>query len=228
VVVESSVLLAEALGIALGGVCDTHPVTVRGGSTTVSTISEVLRGSPDVVLVDSDLGPYVDSAALVDDLARCGLWVLVLTNRIGGDARRGEFLRRGAVGAISKEDGLAPVRTALERAIARQPVMDPRQARRLVAVAHRTNAAALAERERLASLTVREHEVLEMLMAGRTATQIARAGSVSELTVRSQIRSILSKLHVSSQVAAVATAYRCGWTPGAEVSGVVRVAPVRD
>jgi DNA-binding NarL/FixJ family response regulator len=63
-------------------------------------------------------------------------------------------------------------------------------------------------------LSRRERQVLIALMRGETATQISRESYVSLPTVRSQIRSILVKLGVSSQLAAVVLAYRSGW-PGA-------------
>jgi DNA-binding CsgD family transcriptional regulator len=53
-------------------------------------------------------------------------------------------------------------------------------------------------------LTPREAQVLERLSEGDTASEIALADYVAVATVRSQIRSILRKLDVSSQLAAVA------------------------
>ena len=60
-------------------------------------------------------------------------------------------------------------------------------------------------------LSARERQVLSALMRGETARDISRQSFVSLPTVRSQIRSILIKLGVSSQLAAVVLAYRSGW-----------------
>jgi DNA-binding NarL/FixJ family response regulator len=62
-------------------------------------------------------------------------------------------------------------------------------------------------------LTRREQQVLLALMRGSTAREISREAYVSLPTVRSHIRSVLSKLGVSTQLAAVVLAYRSGW-PG--------------
>mgnify|MGYP000607291262 CR=1 FL=1 len=62
-------------------------------------------------------------------------------------------------------------------------------------------------------LTARESEVLYDLMQGRNADAIAEASFVSVTTVRTHIRSILRKLDVSSQLAAVAMATGAGWKP---------------
>ena len=62
------------------------------------------------------------------------------------------------------------------------------------------------------SLTAREAAVLADIMLGRPADVIASAHYVSLATVRSQIRAILRKLGVNTQLAAVAMAHRCGWS----------------
>jgi DNA-binding NarL/FixJ family response regulator len=66
---------------------------------------------------------------------------------------------------------------------------------------------------RLDQLTVREREVLAHLMRGRTVREIATVGVVSEATVRTQVKAILAKLDVSSQIAAVGLAHQVGWRP---------------
>jgi DNA-binding NarL/FixJ family response regulator len=57
---------------------------------------------------------------------------------------------------------------------------------------------------RLNSLTGREEEVLRLLYQGLGVRVIAERGEVTEATVRSQVKAILRKLDVNSQIAAVA------------------------
>lgn len=59
-----------------------------------------------------------------------------------------------------------------------------------------------------AALTGREQGVLAELLAGRSAAEIAARERVSLATVRSHIRAVLTKLGVSSQLAATALAHR--------------------
>ena len=66
---------------------------------------------------------------------------------------------------------------------------------------------------RFAALTPREEQVLAMLVDGVQAADIAEAFYVSLSTVRSQIRSILAKLGVGSQLTAVSLAIKAGWAP---------------
>jgi DNA-binding NarL/FixJ family response regulator len=65
--------------------------------------------------------------------------------------------------------------------------------------------------ERLGRLSTREREVLVLLAEGYRAADVAERSVVSLSTVRTQIRSILTKLEVNSQVEAVALAFRCRW-----------------
>jgi len=64
-----------------------------------------------------------------------------------------------------------------------------------------------------ASLTRKEGQVLALLMEGHAAEEIAASQSLAITTIRSQIRSILQKLGVSSQLAAAALAHAAGWKP---------------
>ena len=56
----------------------------------------------------------------------------------------------------------------------------------------------------IASLTPREREVLAMLHAGDRIARIAQLLGISPVTVRSQVKAVLRKLDVNSQLGAVA------------------------
>ena len=70
-------------------------------------------------------------------------------------------------------------------------------------------------RDRFARLTHREREVLGALVDGHVVHDIAASDVVSEATVRTQVKSILAKLEVSSQLAAVGLARRMAPVSGA-------------
>ena len=59
--------------------------------------------------------------------------------------------------------------------------------------------------------------MLGELMNGRQVTEISRSRFVSESTVRTQVKSILAKLQVSSQLTAVGLAHQVGWRPPGEL-----------
>lgn len=64
---------------------------------------------------------------------------------------------------------------------------------------------------RLDWLSPRERAVLIHMMDGLSAEEMAPLDFVTVATVRSQIRNVLMKLGVSSQLAAVAHAYAACW-----------------
>ncbi|MEO7260333.1 MAG: LuxR C-terminal-related transcriptional regulator [Jatrophihabitantaceae bacterium] len=64
------------------------------------------------------------------------------------------------------------------------------------------------EVERLARLTPAENQALRGLVAGLSATEIATRSHHSVHTIRSQIKAILTKLEVRTQVSAVAITHR--------------------
>jgi DNA-binding CsgD family transcriptional regulator len=66
-----------------------------------------------------------------------------------------------------------------------------------------------AERRRhpVPRLTPRQEELLHLLAAGHTNTQIARRLGISEGTVRTHLENIYERLHVSSRTAAVTRAF---------------------
>ena len=86
----------------------------------------------------------------------------------------------------------------------------PSGAARLVRL-HRCAARRLKDvTTRLDRLSVRERQVLDRLAEGRQAVAIAIEFGVSLATVRAQIRSVLTKLQVGSQLAAVALVNEAG------------------
>ena len=69
-----------------------------------------------------------------------------------------------------------------------------------------------AERRRhpVPRLTPRQWELLRLLAAGHTNTQIGRRLGVTEGTVRTHLENIYERLHVSSRTAAVTRAFPAG------------------
>lgn len=163
---------------------------------------------PGLVLLDLDLGRDprgrpVDGVALVAPLRTAGWTVLVLSGT-SDRARIGAALAEGAVAAVPKSAPFPRLLAAVRAALVGGPVMPEARREELVALHARRSAEQREVAERLALLSPREREVLTHLAAGHRAQAVADAFVVSLPTVRSQIRAILSKLQVSSQLEAVA------------------------
>lgn len=210
-IVEDHALLADGLVAALqrNGV----RAEVAPQLTTAAIMAAAHRIQPDVVLVDLLLGGEIGlSIALIGQLFEAGHHVLVLTG-VTDPALLGSCIEAGAIGVLSKSAPFDEVLETLIRATQREATLDAAERDRMLQSLRERRA---QERERLAPferLTGRERLVLAALMDGQSAECIAESSFVSMATVRTQIRSILEKLGVHSQLAAVALAHRAHWEP---------------
>ncbi len=210
--VEDHQLLAQSVSLALGMegiacvVADPQHLSNRG---TVLALAEETR--PDVVLLDLDLGDLGDGSRLVGALVDLGCRVLVVTASQNND-QICRALENGAVGVVAKS---LPFDQLLDTALAAargEEVLAPAERCRMLATARAERsrrAAAAAPFERLSQ---KESQVLAALTAGKSVASIADECFVSEATVRSQVRGVLTKLGVSSQLEAVAAAHTSGWS----------------
>ncbi|MGH9045406.1 MAG: response regulator transcription factor [Acidimicrobiales bacterium] len=191
--------LASALRAAGLGAHVTVPARAKDVTTAPG------RG-PDVVLIDLDLGRLGDGTRFVSRLSKNAA-VVVMSDRTTL-ALRTHCVQAGATAVVNKTQSVGRVVRAV-RAVAEPMHTKGRgsargKTKRALAVTHQ-------DQDPFLALTAREEEVLSALIEGSRAATIAREASVSISTVRSQIRAILQKLEVNSQLEAVALARRAGW-----------------
>ncbi len=211
-IVEDHVLFAESLELALsmeGYDVRRVPIPVHGGSPA-ALLASMSRLKPRIVLLDLDLGLFGNGTRLIRPLAESGANVIVVTAS-ADKARWGECLRLGARKTLQKTRPLNDILAIVRRINQGLPVLDREEREELLQLWHRQRQEKHELQTRLDCLTTREGEVLGHLMAGRPVRDIARLSVVSEATVRTQVKSILSKLGVSSQLAAVGLAHHVGW-----------------
>lgn len=211
VVVEDHALFAQALALALS--LSPHRVfqeIVDEGRTVASLLAAVTHRRPDVVLLDLELGSYVDGQRLIAPLAASGAAVVVLT-ATRNHRKWGEALAHGARTVLTKDEPLHSVRATVQRLADGLPVIGTRERDTLMDVWYSLGSRTMERVERLHLLTPREADVLGYMMRGLTPAEIARLHVVAEATARTQVKAILHKLGVSSQLAAVALAHEAGW-----------------
>jgi DNA-binding NarL/FixJ family response regulator len=200
-------------------IADDHPI-VRAGLTALfglepdlevvaeaSTPDEAVacaeRENPDVVLMDLQFGSQ-SQATGVDATRRIRAleappYVLVLTN-YDSDADILGAVEAGASGYLLKDAPPHELTAAVRAAAAGESALAPVIASRLL---DRMRAPRV-------SLSSREIEVLELVAAGRSNSEVAEQLFVSETTVKSHLAHIFSKLDVSSRTAAVSAARQRG------------------
>lgn len=212
-IVEDHELLAQSLAASLRA--DGVDAAVNAGPTTGDVLAAARDHRPDLVLLDLDLGEALgDGKGLIAPLADTGARVVVLTGS-EDRVRHAECLEAGAAGVLRKTMAYEDLLAAIPRATGDDPLMPGHERDALLAELRRGRADEERRLAAFARLTPREQQVLAALMDGETAERIAEAAVVSVTTVRSQIRSLLMKLGVNSQLSAVALARQAGWTPDA-------------
>jgi len=210
--VEDHAILAEALLVSLS-LRDFHVLAVRLPSRTEgpgALLNSILSQQPRVVLLDLDLGTAGDGGQLVQPLTRAGCRVVVLTAS-PDHVRWGYCLAHGAATVLNKSMPLQVIVDVIERVDQGLPVISRERRDQLVRLWQEHRSEDEDRRARLSRLTPREAHVLTELVHGKRVREVARDAFVSEATVRTQVKSILAKLGVTSQLAAVALARDAGW-----------------
>lgn len=212
-VVDDHTLFAQAMGVPLTREgYDVRRVPVRERAMSGQLLTGVLRERPSITLLDLDLGVGGDGRRLVQPLTHAGISVVIVTGS-NDRASWGECLHDGARAVLSKSAPLEEILTAIRLVADGRKVHSAEESQSLITHFYTEREADKALRRKLGLLTSRESEVLAQLMEGRPVREIAPLSFVSEATVRTQVKSILAKLEVTSQLAAVGAAHKVGWHP---------------
>ncbi|MDH3752243.1 MAG: response regulator transcription factor [Acidimicrobiia bacterium] len=210
-IIDDHLLIAQGLAACVADRGITEPTVV---DPTVNDVLEAVEAAlPDIVLLDADFGDGLRAGiSLIGPITERRCRVIVFTG-INDKVLYGECLDRGAEMVLHKSAPLDAVANELARACAGEEIGDDSSRfawYRAWRDFKRTRSNDLAPFE---SLTPREAEVLASLLRGHAAEEIATRSFVSVSTVRSQMRSLFTKLDVRSQLAAVAKARSVDWVP---------------
>lgn len=210
--VDDHKLLVQSLALALRA--EGLVVEIADLDDRDALIRTVQSHPPTLVLLDLELGGDIgDGSTLVRPFVQAGARVLVVsasTDRL----RIASAIEQGAVGYVNKSAPFDSLLAVTRRAAHGETVMPEAERHRMVTElrVHRENRQ--AERTQFERLTRRERQVLRELSNGKSVGTIASEWYVSEATVRTQVRGVLMKLGVSTQLEAVARALRAGWVDG--------------
>jgi DNA-binding NarL/FixJ family response regulator len=222
VIVEEHTAFADVLDAGLWGRYRVRSVITADHHSVAATAAAARAARPDVAIVAVRPGPFIDCEMVMHSLHASGVPVVALSTVTVEDdpVHWGRCLLAGALGLLPKAADLADLTRMLDRVLSDQPPMCPALAARLreAAIRAATDDECWTARNRLGCLSVRERAVIGKLVSGRCPAEIAREDFVAEATVRSQIKSILTKLEVNSQLGAVAVARVAGWSARGELA----------
>ncbi|PBI94667.1 Transcriptional regulatory protein LiaR [Rhodococcus erythropolis] len=185
----------------LRALLDTQPdVEVVGeASSGEEAAAAIQSASPDLVMMDLDMGTGMHGAEAIKRLRNDGLDVPVLVfTTYDTDADVVRAVDAGAIGYLLKDSTPDEIFGAVRGAVAGRSVLSPTVASRLVQQMQRPQE----------GLTARESELLSLLAEGMTNRELGKALFISEATVKTHLGHIYAKLGVDTRSAAVSVALR--------------------
>jgi DNA-binding NarL/FixJ family response regulator len=194
-IVDDHEVVREGLRLSLSRA--PHIRIVGEAGDGASAIELALRRKPDVVIMDVRM-PAMDgleaTRSLVDQAPESK--VLIFT-AYSERSLLGRALDSGANGYILKEAPHEALVRAIEKVAAGEGYVDPA-----------LMPAFLAGKDQADMLTGREREILQLLADGMSNADVADKLFISQETVKSHVRHILTKLEADTRTHAVAIALR--------------------
>jgi DNA-binding NarL/FixJ family response regulator len=207
VVVDDQTVVREGLVTLLGTMSGIEVVgAAADGEEAVALVAKL---APDVALMDLRM-PRLDGVEATKRIRteHPATQVVVLTTFADDESIVGA-LRAGAIGYLTKDAGREHIGRALEAAASGQAILDPAVQARLVEVVSLPTSPGdggpLPH-----GLTVREAEVLRLIAAGFSNSEIAEQLYVSEVTIKTHVNHIFTKTGSRDRSQAVAYAHRRG------------------
>ena len=195
-IVDDHAVVRSGLGAFLSAVPDLELVGEAENGEQAVVRAKAFK--PDVILMDLMM-PGMDGVTATRSIKEClpGVQIVVLTS-FPEDELVQNAIKAGAIGYLMKNVSVRELEAAIRSAYSGKMTLSPEAAQSLVRATQQA-----AETE---TLTVREQEILKLMVEGLNNAEIAGRIVVSLSTVKYHISNILMKLGVENRVAAVTMA----------------------
>jgi len=200
VLFDDNELLRDSISLLLE---DDDTFSLVGSYPNCDNLVDVIRkAKPDVVVMDIDM-PGINGITGVEMIRKNFVTVQVLMQTVFDDDEKiFAAIKAGASGYILKNAGSAKLLESILEVYNGGAPMSPSVARRVLLQFQGVPAPDKIEY----NLTLREKDVLALLVKGKSYKMIADELNITYDTVRAHMKKIYEKLHVSSMTEAVATA----------------------
>ena len=212
-IVDDDDLMRAGLRGVLASDLAIQVVGEAGDGSEAAYRTRLLR--PDVVLMDVRMPDLDGISATRDVLAGFPEVKVVILTTFEQDDYIFGALNAGASGFLLKRTSPEELIGAIRTIAAGDSLLSPSVTSRVIERMAGQPAPGAARDPRLAELTPRETEVLELVARGLSNGEIAATLVIEESTVKTHLKRILAKLGVRDRVQAVIFAYESGLTqPG--------------
>ena len=199
VLCDDNRILCEALSVALEA--RGHQVLAIATESTTG-IAEVERHRPDACLLDLRFPEPPDGLGAAREIRdRCPETAILVLSCLADPAVLAEVTKIGVAGVLRKDQNVDHIAGALDVIASGGVVNGPAQA-------HATRSQGRHGYHPVGDLTAREKEVLRRIVAGQSTTQMTREMGVAASTLRTYVKSMLTKLGVHTRLEAAVLATR--------------------
>jgi DNA-binding NarL/FixJ family response regulator len=204
-IVEDDDVVRESLAVLIGGASGF--ACVGTFPTAEQALEKLPPERPDVVLMDIKL-PKMSGVECTRALKQLLPEAQVVMLTVYDDDMIFDAIRAGASGYLLKRERHTKILAAIEDVHQGGSPMTSSIARKVIQSVRQEHAAALPAPSGLASLSPRENEILSYLAKGSRYKEIANQLGIKLETVRTHLRRIYEKLHVSSRTEAAGKFWR--------------------
>ena len=194
--VDDHALLREGVASLVGAECDMQ--IVAEASSGKEAVEQYRRHQPDVTLMDLRMPDMSGIEAITQIIAEHSTAKIIVLTTYDGDVQIVRALKAGAQGYLLKGLLRKELLETIRAVHAGRKRIPPEVARQV------------ADHAADSKLTSREINVLQLIAEGNANKLVADRLSISEDTVKSHVRSILSKLGANDRTHAVTIALKRG------------------
>jgi len=206
-IVDDDPLVRRALSVFLGAAGIDVVGEAEDGR---KAIIAARRLRPAVALVDVQM-PGLDGVAATAGIIECSPETRVLAITTFGSIQAiMPMLRAGASGYLLKDTEPEDIVAAVEDVLAGTGVLSPRVTTELLIAIRDLDEPSIADLQEYELLSAREGEVVKLLSAGLSNSEIAEAMHVSEGTVKAHLGSVMAKWGARDRVQVLIRAARAG------------------